>query len=216
MWGLGGNMSDIGDMVFVHAAAQALYYSGFGFMIISYFILLAIYIIIVYRDDNHFMVLNDVGKILCKVTMIPLLIGNIFILIASCIYMDDYRTIGTKLDSFVKFRALDGPVPGKYWGAAIVPFIFLIITSVLIVFCLNALYSIFNKNIYTSISEAKTGKNEGISVNVEINNNSSTPGNFNNNPNINLNNNQVNNNPMNPQGMNNEQNYGSNNNLNNF
>ena len=212
---MGGNKT-------IHASASALYHAGFVFMIISYFVLFAIFIITVYRDGNHSTVLNDVGKILCMATMIPLLIGTIFIFIASCIYMDDYRKYGKgkssdsiDLDDLFGLRALS-VLPGKYWGAAIVPFIFLILTSVLIVFCLNALYSIFNKNIYTSISEAKTGKNEGISVNVEINNNSSTPGNFNNNPNINLNNNQVNNNPMNPQGMNNEQNYGSNNNLNNF
>ena len=208
MWGLGGNKT-------IHASASALYHAGFVFMIISYFVLFAIFIITVYRDGNHSTVLNDVGKILCMATMIPLLIGTIFIFIASCIYMDDYRKYGKgkssdsiDLDDLFGLRALS-VLPGKYWGAAIVPFIFLILTSVLIVFCLNALYSIFNKNIYSSISEAKAGKNNQVAVNVDINNNNPTPGSFNNNPNLNNNNNQVINNPMNPQEMNYGQNYGS-------
>ena len=80
--------------------------------------------------------------------------------------------------------------PGKYWAGVIVPLLFLIASTVIIIFCINALYYIFSKNIDsdTDIEEYEKNPNKKIAPERNV-----TVQNFAQNQ---TNNNITNNNPM--------------------
>jgi uncharacterized BrkB/YihY/UPF0761 family membrane protein len=114
------------------SSRKALIIMGFVFVLLTFLAIIAILILIMLKNKNNFQDIDKVGKILCIVSLIILLLGVLFYFIGSCILLKDYG----------KYSA-----PGKYWAGVIVPLLFLIASTVIIIFCINALYYIFSKNI---------------------------------------------------------------------
>ena len=183
MWGLGGNS-------FIQQSGLALYIVGMILEILSYSTLIAIHIIILYMDQSNYLILNKVGKIICTISLFPRSLGFLFIFIASIILMAKYNSLEVQLVNYLSEGKANS---GKQWGAAIVPFIFIILITLFTVYCLNALYYIFDKNIINSNVRITNSSPQNIINNVNVLEKPNFPYNYEMNP-MKDNNNNINNN----------------------
>ena len=160
LWGVGGNSYGL------EYSALALYIIGMIFKILSYSIFIAIHLIILNKDQSNYLILNKVGKILCSIALLPNTLGFLFIFIASIILMAYYNSP----DALSLTE--NGTIPSKFWAAAIIPFILNILITFFTVFCLNALYYVFDK--YTVHSNVRDVRIENRFPQNDINNNMNT------------------------------------------
>ena len=176
MWGFGGNS-------FIQQSAFALYIVGMIFEILSYSTLIAIHMIIINRDQSNYVILNKIGKIICFIALLPRSLGLLFIFIASIILMAKYSSVESQV-------AMYTAVSGKEWGAAVVPFIFIILITLFTIYCLNALYYLFDKNIFGSNVGIANSSPQNIR-NVNVLEKPNTPYNYEMNPMKNNDNNNI-------------------------
>ena len=176
MWGLGGNL--------LIQSGFALYIVGMIFEILSYSTLIAIHIIIVNREQRNYGILNQIGKIICFIALLPRSLGLLFIFIASIIFMAKYSSAESQDSLFTN------SISGKEWCAAVVPFIFIILITLFTIYCLNALYYMFDKNNFDSNVGIANSSPQNIR-NVNVLEKPNTPYNYEMNPMKNNDNNNI-------------------------
>ena len=118
---------------------KALYIIGFVLVLLSLFGTIGILILILVRNNQNYVQLDKIGKIICFATLIVLAVGMLFAIISSIAIL-------------VKYGQVTG-LPARYWVAVIIPLIFLLAGGIVTILCLLALTTIFGNHLNSSIEE---------------------------------------------------------------
>ena len=138
IWGL----ADLEWSVF-RKARKALYIISFVIFCLTLILMILIIVFANLRSVPNFITFNNIGKILCLITIWLCALAFIFLLIAEILILVDYSDIE---EAFGPGRN----IPSHDRAAAILPGILGLISSVIVSLCANILYKMFNDNILTS------------------------------------------------------------------
>ena len=123
IWGLA-------DIEFIRNGVKALYIIAFIFLALSLIALILILIFLNLRSGPSYITFNNIGKILCLLTILFCIIAIILFVIAEIFLIYDY-------DDLEKILGKGRNIPRHDWAAVILPGILGIISSVIVALCAN-------------------------------------------------------------------------------
>ncbi len=128
----------IADLLWIRNGPKVLFIISFVLITLCLICIIILFIFINFRKGPNYMIYNNIGKYICLAIILLCILTFILIIIGGIIEICDLKDIKG--------------LPSHDWAALFVPGIFSLIACVVIAWCANALYKIFNENILTTIS----------------------------------------------------------------